>query len=1149
MGEEENKYVSQLKDVYDSCDTTGSGYLDKEELTELCHKLHLERQLPLLLETLLGNNHFARVNFEEFKEGFVTILSSSINLGLSDDESSYLEPVVPDEVKPKYISGAKWYGRRTRPELQGTKLETSKYLQEQQAKVNVKSQLRRSASLESVESLKSDEEPESMKEQQHEMFEGQGRMCTWDDDLYDSPRKVLTSYFDMTENQVRDIWEDLGIGHNGYLNKQELATVCKNIGLKELNKEDLEELFSKLDSDGDGRVSLKEFQLGLFSHSPIPCPVSSTPHKPKHQKSPSHQIFKESVHRSATPSFISGSAALNLFSSIDDGSGFASPEQIASIWAQEGVENCKEILKGLDFNMEERVNLLELSMVLDDEIMASKNGLQQAAFASCKNELHHLEAQMEQISIERDRARAELEKVEKRNVQLFNEVDDNHTALEHHNESKLKNLEQDYKGKLTVMKFEVEMERELLLQQVNHQRTKLEADIKSLKEEESSLREKLTLVIKENGRLQTEVVEVAQKLSASEKQVLKLQKDLDFMLKDKLGLLDPQSIEFFDQEKRFAEIIKEYEVQCRELRDKNDELQLEVEKLHSQLRGRKPNQAWHNMEANHRGGKILSNSVKARIPDNIQRDDQLLGYQHLPTTGQNGVILIETDPYSVSIEMELLVEELKEQHQDLKIQLETKVNYYEREIELMKRNFEIERKDIEQSFKIEISELEEQKSDLEELNVKYQEVIDGLKDQLQKVGSVQELKKRFEKERSEIEQNYAKEISSLGHRLAQERDRLEDDMKMKHETEMHLMRIELHRFSEDNILLKNKLGRLQQEAEDADEANKKHRKHIEEFKMEKEKAMYEIEELKQLSNHYREEIFQLNTRINLLSFELSELSSNHKANLNTISVLNQRLVVLETQKEHEAVVAKQLQEASAELTKEHLQRQLAWQGERALLEQQLEASREQISQSQGLEAELEHLSQECRMLQLMKTQLGEALEECQDQLLEANTHLRLVESHHADELQHLRSQMDNLVSKDCLSELENKLVEKQEMIKQLQENLNFQEEQLKWQLATYQEENENSHRLMQEKAGKLEMNLKNAEILLQENMARLKEQFEKNAKSNLLLKDLYVENAQLMKTLQVAEQKQKKAENRNLILEEKISSLNKLIKEITLASQ
>lgn len=58
---------------------------------------------------------------------------------------------VPDEVKPKYVNGAKWYGRRTRPEFQDTKLETSKYLQEQQEKSNVNNHLRRSASLESVE--------------------------------------------------------------------------------------------------------------------------------------------------------------------------------------------------------------------------------------------------------------------------------------------------------------------------------------------------------------------------------------------------------------------------------------------------------------------------------------------------------------------------------------------------------------------------------------------------------------------------------------------------------------------------------------------------------------------------------------------------------------------------------------------------------------------------------------------------------------------------------------------------------------------------------------------------------------------------------------------------------------------------------------
>ncbi|KAJ6667042.1 hypothetical protein lerEdw1_019045 [Lerista edwardsae] len=1128
MGEEEDKYVSQLKDVYDSCDTTGTGYLDKEELTELCRKLHLERQLPLLLETLLGNNHFARVNFDEFKEGFVTVLSSSINLGLPDDESSYLEPAVPDEVKPKYVNGAKWYGRRTRPEFQGTKMETSKYLQEQQEKANGKSQLRRSASLESVESLKSDEEAENTKEPQHEMFEGQGQICTWNDDLYDSPRKVPVSYFNMTATHVRDIWEDLGIGNSGYLNKQELAAVCKNIGLKELGKEDLEELFNKLDSDGDGRVSFKEFQLGLFSYSPVACPVASTPLKSKWQRSPGHPIFKDSGHRSATPSFISGSVGLSLFSSIDDGSGFARPEQVVSIWAQEGVENCKEILKSLDFNMEERVNLLDLSMALDDELMTSKSGLQWAAFASYRHELHHLEAQVEQISMERDKARVELEKVEKRNTQLFKEVDDHHSALEHHNENKLKDLEQDYRGKLTVMKSEVQMERELLLQQVNHQRTKLEADIKSLQGEEFSLKEKLTLVIKENSRLHSEIAEVVQKLSESEKQVLKLQKDLDYMLKDKLGLLDPNSTELFDQEERFAEIINEYELQCQELRDKNDELQMEVEKLHSQLQESKRNQSWHKMKTNKIGGRQLPEHIKSRI---------------------QGVIFVDADSYSVSIETELLVEELKQENQELKIHLETKANFYEREMELMKRNFERERKDIEQGFKIEISELEEQKSDLEELNVKCQEVIDGLKDQLQKLPSVQELEKRFEKEKSDMEQYYAKEISNLGQRLAQERDRLEDEMKMTHKSEIHLMRIELHRISEDNTFLKNKVARFQQEMVDASKTNIRHRKQVDELKMENETAVCKIEELNQLNKQYKEKIFQLNVRTDELSHELCELSSNNEANQNTIQLLNQKLAELDSQKEQEVVVAKQLKEATAELTKEHLQQQLEWQGERALLEQQLKAYREKGNQFQELEAELERLTQECQMLRLTNAQLREELEDCRDRLLEANTNFSLAQSQYMQDLQQLRGQVENSVPKDSLAELQNRLAEEQEMVRKLEGDLHFQTQQMRRQLAIYQEEYKNSKRLMEEKEEELEMNLKNVQIILQEKVAQLQEQLEKNAKSNLLLKDLYVENAQLMQALQLTEQRQKSTENRNIMLEEKVSSLNKLVREITLASQ
>ncbi|XP_044864960.1 ninein-like protein isoform X5 [Mauremys mutica] len=1086
MGEEaENKYVSQLKDVYNSCDTTGTGYLDKEELTELCHKLHLERQLPVLLQTLLGRNCFARVNFEEFKEGFVAVLSSNIDLGISDEESSYLEPAVPDDVKPKYVNGAKWYGRWTKPELQETEVETTKYLQDQQVKASVKSQLRRSASLESVESLKSDEEAESAKESQNEMLAAQGQMGTWNPDLFDSPRRTASPCFDMTEGQIRGIWEELDVGNTGYLSKRELATVCKNIGLKELEQEELEDLFRRLDRDGDGRVSFQEFELGLSSHGPVSFPVFSTPVKQPRQP-PDHQ--------------------------------------------------------SLDFSLEEKVSLAELAVAFDNELMVFKSGVQHAAFASYKHELHYLEAQVEQVSRERDKARLDLEKAEKRNLQLVKEVDDHHVAMEHHHESKLKDLEQDYQGKLSIIKSDVETDRALLLLQVTDQHTKLEVDIKLLQGEKASLREKLTLAVQENRRLQSEVTEVVEKLSESEKRVSKLQKELDFMLKDKLGMVDPHSTELLHQEERFAEIIKEYELQSRrvkELRDKNDELQIELEKLRSQLQESQYRRAWRKMKENKPGGRLLP-------ADETQRGDQsLLASRRLSAAGKAGVLFLEAGACAVSIETELMIEQLKEQLQDLKIQLETKVNYYEREIELMKRNFEKERKDIEQGFKMEISELEEQKGDLEELKVKYQEVIDGLKDQLQKSTPSQELEKRFEKERSEMEQYYAKEICNLGQRLAQERDKLEEEMKMQHKNELQLMRMELHRVLEDNALLRNKLGRFQ---EDVEEASNNQRKQIDELQREKEMALSETEELNQLNKTYKQEICQLNARTLQLNSQLSDLSLQSETSHSTIQLLNQRLAETVSQKEEEAAVAKQLQETSSKLELEFGQHQSAWQQERELLHQQLRESGEKVSQVQELEVELERVTQECQTLRLMAAQFREELEESQDQLLEANTRLSLTQSQHRQELQQLKDHLASTVSRDCLAQLQSRWAEEQRKVQQLQESLSFQAEQASRQLAAFQEEHERLLRTMEERTEELERDVKNMQRMLQEKVTQLQEQRDRNVKCDLLLKDLYVENAQLVKALQATEQREKNAEKKNLALEEKLSALTELIRRMAQAS-
>ncbi|XP_042522446.1 ninein-like protein isoform X1 [Dipodomys spectabilis] len=743
--EEENHYVSRLREVYCSCDSTGTGFLDREELTQLCHKLHLEEQLPALLQTLLGDDHFARVNFEEFKEGFVAVLSSNAGVSSSDEGSSSLESAASCAVPPKYVNGSKWYGRRSQPELWDSVTEAKYSGAEQQAKASQKQQLRRSASLESVESLKSDEETDSAKEPQNELFEAQGQLQNWGSEVFGIPRKSC-NLSNTPENQVREIWEELGVGSSGHLNEQELAVVCQSIGLHGLEKEELEDLFNKLDQDGDGRVSLAEFQLGLFSHEPASLPESSTPIKPSRPWSHYQALEENGCHTTTTTSsLVSVCSGLCFFSSVDDGSGFAFPEQLIAAWAQEGIQNGREILKSLDFNVEEKVNLLELTWALDNELLTVDGVIQQAALACYRQELSYHQGQVEQLVRERDKVRQDLERVEKRNLEFVKEMDDCHSALEQLTEKKVKHLEQEYRGRLSLLRSEVEMERELFWEQARRQRSVLEQDVSRLRAEEVSLREKLTLSLKENSRLQKEIVEVVEKLSDSEKLVLKLQSDLELVLKDKL---EPQNTELLAQEERFAAVLKEYERKCRDLQDHNDELQSKLEGLQAQL-----HESWPSPS-----GEL---SIRGR---------------RLPGRGPAGILFVG-DSTPVSIETEIMLEQVKEHYQDLKIQLEAKVNYYERDIEVMKKNFEKEKREMKQAHQVEVSTLEGQKTDLEALYTKSQEVIQGLQEQLQ-------------------DKMYSPELAKTGlaHCCAQElcdlARRLEEEMNLRHQNQLQQIRRE-----------------------------------------------------------------------------------------------------------------------------------------------------------------------------------------------------------------------------------------------------------------------------------------------------------------------------------------------------------------------
>lgn len=214
----------------------------------------------------------------------------------------------------------------------------------------------------------------------------------------------------------------------------------------------------------------------------------------------------------------------------------------------------------------------------------------------------------------------------------------------------------------------------------------------------------------------------------------------------------------------------------------------------------------------------------------------------------------------------------------------------------------------------------------------------------------------------------------------------------------------------------------------------------------------------------------------------------------------------------------------------------------------LQETTEQVSQIEELKCELKQAQEECQTWKKSHDELRMKLNESQDKLLDVNSKLTLVQSQHMRETRQLKEKVCSGVPREKVDQLQNQLLEEQQKVQQLQERMRFHAEQTNRQLAMQQEEHEKLLRRMEERMQDVEMNLKNVRVMLQEKVDQLNEQLEKTAKSDILLKDLYVENAQLMKALQVTEQRQKSAEKKNYLLEEKIAALNKVVKNIAPAS-
>ncbi|KAM9714878.1 ninein isoform 7-T8 [Dama dama] len=938
---EQDQHEARLKELFDSFDTTGTGSLGQEELTDLCHMLSLEEVAPVLQETLLQDNLLGRVHFDQFKEALILILSRTLS-----NEEHFQEPasvgvscqqvarvsgpllnahkltqslLIKDctlEAQPKYVRGGKRYGRRSLPEFQESV--------EEFAEVTVIEPLDEEAQ---PSHIPASERSEHWKTQRSEEYEAEGQLRFWNPDDLKASQSGSLAPQDWIEEKLQEVCEDLGITRDGHLNRKKLVSICEQYGLQNVDGEMLEEVFHNLDPDG--MMSVEDFFYGLFKNGKPLTPSASTPYR-QLKRHISMQSFDESGRRTTTPSAMMSTTGFRVFSCLDDGMGYASVERILDTWQEEGIENSQEILKALDFSLDGNVNLTELTLALENELLVTKNSIHQAALASFKAEIRHLLERVDQMLREKEKLRSDLDKAEKLKSLMASEVDDHHAAIERRNEYNLRKLDEEYKERIAALKNEFRKEREQILQQVGKQRLELEQEIEKAKTEENYIRDRLALSLKENSRLENELLENAEKLAEYESLTNKLQRNLENVLAEKFGDLDPSSAEFFLQEERLTQMRNEYEQQCRLLQDQVDELQSELQEYRTQ-------------------GKVfrlpLKNSLSEELDINSGciEPDQGLGSE-------------ECNPLNMSIEAELVIEQMKEQHHrdlcHLRLELEDKVNYYEKQLDETKVAFEKEQENMKLKCENEVHILEEQISDLKNKIAELQGQTEVLKEaqhmaicrheeekkQLQMMWAeekthvqeelrlehemalrarLEQVEEGFNREREKLVQNGAwteekvrgltqkleqahqEQLKSLVEKHILEKEELQKELLEKHQRELHEGRYESEKLQEENSILRNEITTLNEEDSISNLKLGKLSGSQEEMWQKIETVQQEKAAVQKMVENLKKQISELKTKNQQLDLENMELSQKNSQNQKELQELNQRLAEMLSQNNKE----------------------------------------------------------------------------------------------------------------------------------------------------------------------------------------------------------------------------------------------------------
>lgn len=494
--EQVDPYEEKLYHMFKSHDYNSDGSLDEEALTKLCKSLELNEKTNILVKGLLVQcgGEKKKVTFREFKDGLLQFLGNEMTQNdqlsstlIADCDQTLESHGIKSplrEISPKFVVGSKKYGRRSRPQY----TDPSEY------------------------SLSSDSDNEQITNTTSAI----------------KTAKTLKVQRSASQSDIHGTKRRRPVG----------ATKLKRC--------------ASLPAQKNPRQIEKNNQLG----------------KTKKNTTTGTVLSPQKLDSSAD------SLALTSESTV------VSSEIIIEMWETAGISHPNSLLTNLGFS-NEQIHISELSSALDEELLSPQCGdsetspLLKASLALHKAEVTALRQAIRQLGAENQKFYSDNKEANRRAAILAQEIDERHATLEDSTKTEIKILEQRHADALRELTSQLTTEREQWITS----NSRLEARIKSFEMEENKLKTKIANLDDDKCALENEQMSLHKQITELLESNIKLNNELADM-EEKFKVDEHLNSDIKNEEVlELIEKISVLQVENSNLRDKNDELTAEIESL------------------------------------------------------------------------------------------------------------------------------------------------------------------------------------------------------------------------------------------------------------------------------------------------------------------------------------------------------------------------------------------------------------------------------------------------------------------------------------------------------------------------------------------------------------------------------------------